>query len=91
MSKEVKKDRKVGFVPEFLHPGIIKENTEAAIARLEVEKHNVHLVVAVNDDNWDFKFENGDTATETIERLEKAIDDLKSKFADILSWTAPEE
>lgn len=87
------KDTPVTFNPldqKFLNPAIIREETLKTLAGIELQIHRLRMIFVANGEKEDTVVEDGKNVVEEISRLEKVIDDIQKKFADVLK-AAPKE
>lgn len=75
---------------EFLNPAAARADTENYLARLELEKHNIIVVVAANGGDADAtSVPPGIPASSAIEKIDKSIQTIKEQFSEILAYEAP--
>ena len=63
-----------------VHPEALKQATAEALARLELEKHQIELVKAIKDEGDETLISENETAGQAIARLNEAIARIEKQF-----------
>lgn len=67
---------------EFLSREMVKQETVRMLATLELDKHKLRMQLVMS--GGDAKLQSGQTVSQELERIERQLIALKSKFVDVL-------
>ena len=68
---------------EFLPRDAVRSETIRVLATLELEKHKLRMQAVIMD-SAEAKLSNGNTIAQELEKIERQMIALKSKFVDVL-------